>query len=257
MACWIVSSKHSRDEATKRWGSSKWTTDGFLRGRKFYPIHHKREFHVEDQCLLKVLTSQDFVGDFRIASDPRVDGENHVYYDIDQINEWDFPVNQHVLPKKYTEQLSRSLSTPISEQDFYELLGIRNFAQNLRLNYRKRLSLRMSERDIEELVDSKNALRALKLEILERQLELVPGNIIDLLCQDAGGDLIVVELKKGGANKTIGQLARYVTDVREHKAKQGQKVRGLILALDIDEQLVKAARGVDFDVVLCQLVLGH
>jgi RecB family endonuclease NucS len=97
----------------------------------------------------------------------------------------------------------------------------------------------------------------LNLEIVERQLEVVPGNVIDLLCQDQRGDLVVVELKKASANETIGQLARYVTDVREHRAKQGQKVRGVILSLDIDEQLVKAARGVDFDVVLCQLTLGR
>ncbi|GAH55358.1 unnamed protein product, partial [marine sediment metagenome] len=35
-----------------------------------------------------------------------------------------------------------------------------------------------------------------------------------------------------------------------------QKVKGLILTLDVDEQLIKAARGVDFDVVLYQLTLG-
>ena len=67
---------------------------------------------------------------------------------------------------------------------------------------------------------------------------------------------MVVELKKGTANQTVGQLARYVTDVREKRAKSTQKVRGLILTLAVDEQLVKAARGVDFEVVLCQLRLG-
>lgn len=256
MTYWIVSSKHSRDETTKDWGS-KWTTDTFLRDRKFYPTHRKREFSLGDRCLLKVLTSQDFVGDFKIASAPKVDTEDHVCYDLDEVNEWEFPVNQHLLPKKYTDQLSRSLSTPISEQDFYELLGIRNFTQNLRLNYRNRLPLQISEKEIEDLVDSKNALRELNLEIVERQLEVVPGNVIDLLCQDQRGDLVVVELKKASANETIGQLARYVTDVREHRAKQGQKVRGVILSLEIDEQLIKAARGVDFDVVLCQLTFGR
>jgi hypothetical protein len=256
MTHWIVSSKHSRDETTKDWGS-KWTTDSFLRNRKFYPTHRKEGFSAGDRCLLKVLTSQDFVGDFRIASTSHVDSEDHIYYELSDVNEWEFPVNQHLLPKKYTDQLSRSLSTKISEQDFCELLGIRNFTQNLRLNYRNKLPLYISEKEIEEKVDSKNALRALKLEIVERQLEVVPGNRIDLLCQDRHGDLVVVELKKASANETIGQLARYVTDVREHKAKQGQKVRGVILSLDIDEQLVKAARGVDFDVVLCQLTLGR
>ncbi len=86
MTYWIGSSKHSRDETTKDWGS-KWTTDSFLRDRKFYPTHRKREFSLGDQCLLKVLTSQDFVGDFKIASAPKVDTEDHVCYDLDEVNE--------------------------------------------------------------------------------------------------------------------------------------------------------------------------
>ncbi len=106
------------------------------------------------------------------------------------------------------------------------------------------------------MIDSKNALRQLGLEIIERQFVVTPGNIIDLLCKDSRGDLVVVELKKDSANKTIGQLARYVTDVREAKATSTQRVKGLILTLDIDEQLVKAARGVDFDVALCQITFG-
>jgi RecB family endonuclease NucS len=113
----------------------------------------------------------------------------------------------------------------------------------------------ISERDLENLLDTKNALRDIGLKIVDRQLEITPGNIIDLLCKDTRGDYVVVELKKHSANKTIGQLARYVTDVRDHRAKAGQKVMGIILALDVDEQLIKAARGVDFEVVLYQLAI--
>ena len=87
-------------------------------------------------------------------------------------------------------------------------------------------------------------------------MNLTTDIVIDMLCVDAKGDYVVVELKKYSANKTIGQLARYITDVRENRAKAGQKVRGLILALDIDEQLIKAARAVDFEVVLYQLTFG-
>jgi hypothetical protein len=250
---WIVSSKHSRDEATKEW-DSKWTVDNFLRSRKFFPSRRSADFGVGDCCILKVFGLQDFIADFEIASVPQQDSDGHTYYDIGEVNEWDFPLQQHTLPKKYTEQLSRSPSTEISEHDFFELLGIRNFIQNLRLNYKHRLPLRISEADVETLIDSKNALREIGYEIIERQLEFTPGNRIDLLCKDSKGDLVVVELKKGSANQTIGQLARYVTDVREHYAKTTQRVRGLILALEIDEQLVKAARGADFEVALCQLI---
>ncbi len=252
MSFWIISSKHSRDASTSDW-DSKWTADGFLRHKRFFPSRRKRCFTCGDRCILKVFGSLEFIGNFRIASDPQEDHEGDIFYTIDEIFEWDYPVNQHSLPSKYTEQLSRSPITEISESDYWELIGIRNFTQNLRLNYKNVLYLDVSEREVESLIDSKNALSDLGLTIVERQYELSPGNIIDLLCQDRRGDIVVVELKKGPANQTIGQLARYVTDVREKRAKPTQKVRGLILTLDVDEQLVKAARGVDFEVVLCQL----
>ena len=254
MNYWIVSSKHSRDEATRDWGS-KWTADTFLKSGRFFPSKRKWDFAVGDLCLLKVFGSQDFIGDFRIASDAQKDEVEDVYYEISYVTEWDFPVNQHVLPPRYTKLLSRNPSTDVPEDIFLEMMGIRNFMQNLRINYRNRLYIKVSERQFEELLDATNALRKVGLEILDRQREVTPGNIIDLLCKDTKGDLVVVELKKGSSNETIGQLARYVTDVREYVAKSAQKVRGIILTLDIDEQLIRAARGVDFDVVLYQLIL--
>ena len=255
MTCWIVSSKHSRDSEAADW-DSKWTADGYLRHMRFVPVKRRSEFNVEDRCIVKTFGSQEFIADFRIATPANEDGDGDIYYEINEITEWDFPIDQHSLPQKYTRQLSRSPSTDISESDYWELLGIRNFTQNLRLNYKNRICLNVSEREIETFIDAKNALRQTGLEIIERQYELSPGNIIDLLCRDRKGDLVVVELKKHSANQTVGQLARYITDVREKKAKSTQKVKGMILALDIDEQLVMSARSVDFEVVLCQLTFG-
>ena len=250
---WIVSSKHSRDEATRDWGS-KWTADTFLRSRRFFPSKRKRDFAEGDLCLLKVFGSQDFIGDFRIASSYKQDEDGEVYYELSDVNEWDFPVNQRLLPPRYTRLLLRNPSTQISEDIFLELLGIRNFTQNLRINYKNRLYIKIKEKQFEDMLDATNALRKMGLEIIDRQRKVSPGNIIDLLCKDEKGDLVVVELKKGSSNETIGQLARYVTDVSEYVAKPPQKVRGLILALEIDEQLIRAARGVDFDVMLYELV---
>jgi Holliday junction resolvase-like predicted endonuclease len=257
MAFWIVSPKHSRDKSARDWG--KWTADSFLTTGLFYPFKRRGAFRDGDRCILKVYGSQRLIGDFRIDGSAQTDKEGDKYYRVADIVEWDYPVDEWTLPVKYREQLARyrrSGYVPLSESDFHELLGIRNFTQNLRLNYRNRLALPVSEKDIENLIDSKNALRKVGLEVLDRQCSFSPGNIIDLLCQDERGDLVVVELKRGSANEVIGQLARYITDVREHRAKATQKVRGLILTLEVDEQLVKAARAVDFDVVLCQLTFG-
>jgi hypothetical protein len=66
MTCWIVSSKHSRDEATKDW-DSKWTADQFVKSRRFFPSKRKGDFRDGDRCVLKVFGSQDFIADFRIA----------------------------------------------------------------------------------------------------------------------------------------------------------------------------------------------
>ncbi len=255
MSYWIVSSKHSRDEKTQAW-DSKWTADNFLRFKKFFPSKHKKDFCKGDRCILKVFKSINFIGDFKIDSGPERDKKSDIFYKIDDIEEWDFPVNQRTLPIEYTKRLGRNPSIKIPENVYYELLGIRNFTQNLRINYKYRLNVRVSEKDLEDLLDVKNPLRNIGLEIVDRQLAVTPGNIIDLLCKNAKGDYVVVELKKHSANETIGQLARYVTDVKENIANAGQKVTGLILTLDVDEQLIKAARGVDFDVVLYQLTLG-
>jgi len=249
---WIICSKHSRDEATQSWGS-KWTADGIIKNEKYFPPRKKWAFSKGDKSLLYVFGSKHFIGNFTFNSDHQTDDEKDVWYRIGDIEKWDFPVHQHTLPSKYRGRLSRNTAIEISEHDYHELLGIRNFTKNLRINYRDRLNIKISEKDLEDLIDAKNALRSRGLEIIERQYQASPGNIIDLLCQDTKGDLVVVELKKGSANETIGQLSRYITDVREHFAKPRQKVHGMILAFDIDEQLIKAADGVDFEVVLVQL----
>lgn len=252
MSYWIVSSKHSRDVD---WGE-KWTADGILNAGRFFPSRRETEFSVGDHCILKVFGRQDFIGNFRIASEARHDDNDDLFYEIDEAEEWDFPVDEHALPKRYKQLLSRSPSTDIPERIYFELIGIRNFAQNLRLNYKNKVRIPVTESDVEDLIDAKSALRSRGLEIVDRQREVSPGNVIDILCKDDKGDYVVIELKKHSANKTIGQVARYVTDVRENIASAAQKVRAMILTPEVDEQLVKAARGVDFDAVLYQLEIG-
>jgi hypothetical protein len=254
MNYWIVSSRHKRDPVTEKW-DKKWTVESFLHSGRFFPWHHKNEFQKNDCCILKASGSMNFIGDFKIISDQKNDDKENVFYEIDT-NEWVFPVHQHTLPIRYKRLLSRALSIRIRQEEYYGFLGIRDFTQNLRINYKNILKVRVSEKDLEDLLDVKNPLRSIGLEISERQLAVTPGNNIDLLCKDAKGDYVVVELKKRSANETVGQLARYVTDVKESIANPGQKVKGLILTLDVDEQLIKAARGVDFEVVLYQLTFG-
>ena len=255
MTHWIVSSKYSRDSDTEGW-DDKWTADGVLESGRFFPSRREGEFGKGDRCILKVFGWQDFIGNFRIASESQRDDNDDLFYDLDEIEEWDFFVDEHALPERYKDLLHRSSSIDISENVYHELLGIRNFTQNLRLNYKNKLHIPIKEKKVEELVEASSALKKRGLQIVSRQREVSPGNHIDLLCKDEKGDYVVIELKKHKANKTIGQLARYVTDVRENISSTRQKVRAMILTPDIDEQLVKAARGADFSVVLYQLEIG-
>ena len=65
---------------------------------------------------------------------------------------------------------------------------------------------------------------------------------IDLLCEDIDSeDCVIIELKRGRpSDEVIGQLARYMGWAQQRIA-HGRKVRGIVLAPDIDAKLRYAA----------------
>lgn len=73
--------------------------------------------------------------------------------------------------------------------------------------------------------------------------------IMDMLCIDGNGDFLVIEIKRHGTHKTIGQILRYMGWTKEELRKDGQKVKGLIIAERKNIQLdfaVKAMPDVKF-----------
>jgi restriction system protein len=53
--------------------------------------------------------------------------------------------------------------------------------------------------------------------------------------------LLVVELKKGRASDVVvGQVLRYMGYVQEELAEEGQRVRGIIIALEDDQRIRRA-----------------
>ncbi len=76
-----------------------------------------------------------------------------------------------------------------------------------------------------------------------RQFPAGPWSI-DFLCVDkSAGDFVVLELKRGrSSDAAVGQLLRYMGWVEENLAKPGQKVRGIIIAKEVDESLRYAVR---------------
>ena len=63
----------------------------------------------------------------------------------------------------------------------------------------------------------------------------------EILPKDAKKNLVVVKLKVSrGYDRVVGQLLRYMAWIASHQAEPGQKVRGIIVARDISEDLLLA-----------------
>lgn len=69
----------------------------------------------------------------------------------------------------------------------------------------------------------------------------VGGRFIDILAIDSNGDFVVVELKVSrGYDRVVGQLMRYMAWIKKNQAEPTQKVRGIIVAREISEDLLLA-----------------
>jgi len=69
----------------------------------------------------------------------------------------------------------------------------------------------------------------------------VGGRFIDILAVDKNSDWVVIELKVSrGYDRVIGQLLRYMAWIKKNQAEPNQKVRGIIVARDISEDLTLA-----------------
>ncbi len=66
----------------------------------------------------------------------------------------------------------------------------------------------------------------------------VGGRYVDILAMSKTGDLVVIELKVSrGYDRVVGQLLRYMAWVDKYVAKEHQRVRGVIIASSISEDL--------------------
>lgn len=66
----------------------------------------------------------------------------------------------------------------------------------------------------------------------------VGGRFVDILALDADDNYVVIELKVSrGYDRVVGQLLRYMAWITKNHAEQDQKVRGIIVAREISEDL--------------------
>jgi|GEM_PF-3182446 len=70
--------------------------------------------------------------------------------------------------------------------------------------------------------------------------------VIDILAKDAGGNFVVIELKRAESGyKVVGQVLNYMGWVMAKLAQDGQRVRGLIIVGRADKTLRAALRPVE------------
>lgn len=66
----------------------------------------------------------------------------------------------------------------------------------------------------------------------------VGGRFIDILAVDSADGYVVIELKVSkGYDRVVGQLLRYISWIKKNHAEPGQRVRGVIIAKQISEDL--------------------
>ena len=64
------------------------------------------------------------------------------------------------------------------------------------------------------------------------------GRFIDILAVDQAKNYVVIELKVSrGYDRVVGQLLRYMAWIEQHHAEPAERVRGIIVAKDISEDL--------------------
>ena len=73
-------------------------------------------------------------------------------------------------------------------------------------------------------------------------IEFPVGNrFIDILAIDRNNNYVVIELKVSrGYDRVVGQILRYMAWIRKNHAEENQKVRGIIIAREISDDLLLA-----------------
>jgi len=94
------------------------------------------------------------------------------------------------------------------------------------------------ERDLQELLAAAPAALGEELALVKREWATEVGPV-DLMCKDASGEWVAVEIKRIGTIDAVEQLTRYLAFIREDAAKAG--CRGVLAAQAIKPQAMALA----------------
>jgi Endonuclease NucS len=100
----------------------------------------------------------------------------------------------------------------------------------------------LAERNLEDFIVQQLEAIESGLQLVDRQLS-TPAGRLDLLCKDANGNYVVIELKRmQGTDQVVGQILRYMGWLKE--AHPTEKVRGIVIVGKNDQALSYAIRAV-------------
>ncbi|ODS30834.1 MAG: Endonuclease NucS [Candidatus Scalindua rubra] len=122
----------------------------------------------------------------------------------------------HTFPKEQEMPDSEQTPTEKPEEQKFEALEVQHYQSLIHRNFH-RLFPKLKYFDEEEQTP-KNG-----------QYDTQTIGIMDMLCIDDRGDFIIIEIKRQAADKTIGQILRYMGWTKEELCKDRQKVKGLLL----------------------------
>lgn len=145
-------------------------------------------------------------------------GRNSIYHSLEDLNDSDKIKQVEKNPKKW-------VLTMVDEAEE---------------SNKTKLSL---ESDIQDYLDGRLDKTELGLsiesEITGPKKEVDSGEI-DILAEDADGNLVVIEIKAGKARRAVlGQIKAYMADVIDNLSDTGD-VKGIIIAEDFSQKLTRA-----------------
>jgi len=130
----------------------------------------------------------------------------------------------HVFPKENGSIKVKAVQLEEVEEQHFEALEVQHYQSLLHRNF-NRLFPTLKYFDEEEQIP-KNG-----------QYDTQTVGIMDMLCIDDKGNFVVIEIKRQATDKTIGQILRYMGWTKEELCKDGQNVKGIIVAERKDIQL--------------------
>jgi len=123
----------------------------------------------------------------------------------------------HTFPKE-NDSIKKEISENEQiEEQYFEALEVQHYQSLLHRNFNQ-LFPTLKYFDEEEQIP-KNG-----------QYDTQTVGIMDILSIDDKGNFVVIEIKRQATDKTIGQILRYMGWTKEELCKDGQKVKGIIVA---------------------------